>query len=581
MKKYVLSITIAATFFAYKANAQDDKNKKNNTVGTEVVNVTSEYQATLNDAFKINDNPIIEDEEINQKKEVKYTIFSVPVASTFSPAKGEAAKVDTDSLANYYSNYALFGYGTYNTLRGELGIVEKVGSKNMYVGGLLKHISSGGGIEGVHLDDTFSNTNLDFTLGQRNDNNQWNTQFGAMAAKYNWYGTPNDFNLTNFNFNLVDPLQKYNDLHLGATFESYVGAFEKVDLKYKYFWDDYDSKESRFVLAPKFSVELPNNTLYLNLEADYVNTQFTNNGIDNVQDKYNYLNLSVNPNIKFFDADYSLELGAGLTYILGKQLGVEDNQVVIYPNIKANFNLVPNILQAYVGAIGGVQQNSYAQIVAQNPFVAPTMQLKPTKTAYDLYAGMKGKLYHNVSYNVRANYKTEDDKALFTINTYDINLANKEGFEYGNSFGLVYDKVDTFTLFGELNFDFSNKAQIGISGEFNNFTLENYKNAFHIPQGKINLNALYNITNQWYANANVAYVGQRYELNHNATILMDESLKLGDFYDVNLEIGYKPTAQWTIFAKGSNLANQNYYRFNQYQVQGLQVLAGAMYKFNL
>src|SRR5690606_41604408 len=83
-----------------------------------------------------------------------------------------------------------------------------------------------------------------------------------------------------------------------------------VEASYKYFWDDYSSKESRFVLAPKFNVELPNQTVYVNLEADYVNTQFANNGIDNLADKYNYFNLSVNPSIKFFDPIYSLVLGS-------------------------------------------------------------------------------------------------------------------------------------------------------------------------------------------------------------------------------------------------------------------------------
>ncbi|WCM42198.1 TonB-dependent receptor [Flavobacterium sp. CBA20B-1] len=580
MKKYALSITIAAAFFAHQANAQEDKDKKNKGVGTEVVNVTSEYQATLNDAFKINDNPLIEDEDINQKKEVKYTIFSVPVASTFSPAKGEAAKVDNDSLAKFYSNYALFGFGNYNTIRGELGIVETIGSKNMYVGGLLKHISSGGGIENVQLDDSFSKSNLDFTLGQRNENNQWNTQFGAMTSKYNWYGTPADFFVSNFNFDLVDPLQKYNDVHIGASYESYIGAFEKIDARYKYFWDDYSSKESRFVIAPKFSVELPNNTVYINLEADYVNTQFANNGIDNVVDTYNHLNLSANPSIKFFDADYSLELGAGLTYILGKEQGIENNSLVIYPMVKANFNLVPNIVQAYLGAVGGVQQNSYADLADQNPFLAPTFVLRPTRTNYDVYAGMKGKLYHNLSYNVRANYKNEDDKAMFTINPYNINLQNKQGYQYGNSFGLIYDKVTTFTLFGELNFDFSGKAQIGLSGEYNSFNIDQYQDVFHIPQGKINVNVLYNFTDQWFADANLGYVGQRYEFSGAPISTMTDDIKLGDFYDLNVTVGYRPTAQWTIFAKGLNLANENYLRFNQYQVQGLQVLGGAIYKFD-
>ncbi len=578
MKKYLLSITIVAAFYANQANAQDDKNKNNNTVGTEVVNVTSEYQATLNDAFKINDNPLIEDEDINQKKEVKYTIFSVPVASTFAPAKGEAAAVDNDSLANFYNNYALLGYGNFNTIRGELGIVEQIGPKNMYIGGLFKHLSSDGdkNLDGVELENSYSKSNLDFTLGQHNENNQWSAQFGAMMSKYNWYGTPSDFYVSNFNFDMVDPLQKYGDVHVGASYENYTGAFEKADVSYKYFWDDYSSKESRFIFAPKFNVELPEQTVHINFEADYLNTQFANNGIDNNQDKYSYLNLSVNPSIKFFDTDYSVELGAGLTYSLGKIKGVEDNALVIYPMVKANFNLVPDIVQAYVGAVGGVKQNSYADLAEENPFVAPSLELRPTQTKFDLYAGMKGKLYHNLSYNVRVNCKTEDDKAMFTINQYDINQPNKQGYQYGNSFGLIYDKVNTLSLFGELNFDFSDKAKIGISGEYNNYSVEDYENAFHLPQGNINLNVLYNFTNQWFANADLGYVGQRYEFGGGTV----NDLKLGDYYDLNLTVGYRPTAQWTVFLKGINLANENYYRFNQYRVQGLQILGGAMYKFD-
>ena len=584
MKKYVYSIAVVMAFVTYNANAQDDKNKKD-TVGTEVVNVTSDYQATLNDAFKINDNPLIDDEEINQKRDIKYTIFSVPVASTFAPAKGEAAKVDNDSISKFYNNYALLGYGNYNTLRGELGVMENVGANNMYIGGLLKHISSDGGIENVYLKDSYSKSNLDLHLGQRNENNQWRTSFGAMFSKYNWYGTPQELTPLNFNFDMVNPMQKYGDVHVNATYDSYIGAFEKAEVGYKYFWDDFGSKESRFIASPKFNIELPNQTLNVNVGVDYVNTQFSNNQINNVLDKSNYLNLSVAPSIKFFDSNYSLELGVGLTYILGNQNGVEDNALAIYPQIKANVDLVPNIVQLYGGAVGGVQQKSYADIVEQNPFVAPSLDLRPTKTAYDLYAGLKGKLYHNMSYNARVSYKAEDDKAMFTINPYELTATPKQAYEYGNSFGLVYDKVSTLSLFGELRFDFGDKLNLGLSGEYNNYTTDVLKNAYHLPQGKITANVLANFTNQWFADLNVSYVGQRYDyiantVQNGVTYILDDK-KLGDYTDINLMIGYRPTARWTLFVKGQNLLDKNYYRFNQYQVQGIQVLGGAMYKFDL
>lgn len=582
MKKYLYSITIVAALIAHQAHAQDDKTKKQPNLGSEELTITSEYQAKLNDSFKINDNPLVDDDDLNKKKEVKYTIFSVPVASTFAPAKGEAAAVDNDSLANFYNNYALLGYGNYNTLRAELGIVEQIGSNNMYAGGLLKHISSGGGIDGVDLDDNYSQSNLDFTVGQKKDNSHWNAQFGAMNAKYNWYGIPEDFYVPNLD--QIDPLQKYNDVHVNGSYESYVGAFEKMDVSYKYFWDAYSSKESRMIFAPKFNVELPNQTVHINFEADYLNTEFAGHQINDQQKKYSYLNLSVNPSIKFFDANYSVELGVGLTYMMGKKNGVEDNSVVIYPQVKANYNLVKDIVQAYAGAVGGVKQNSYADIVDENPFVAPDLELLPTKTQYDIYAGLRGKLYHNISYNIRANYKSEDDKAMFSINPYDATLANTQGFQYGNSFKLMYDRINTLSFFGELRFDFSDDVKIGIAGEYNNYTAETYANAYHLPEAKVTGSILINFTKQWFADVNIAYIGQRLDYvapeitNGVTTYFLDK--EIGDYVDFNMTIGYRPTSQWTLFLKGNNIFNQEYYRFNQYQVQGVQVLGGAMYKFD-
>src|SRR5690554_7775091 len=81
------------------------------------------------------------------------------------------------------------------------------------------------------------------------------------------------------------------------------------------------------VLAPKFNLELPDQTkVHINFEVDYLNTQFAEHTINNLQKKYSYLNLTLNPSIKFFDTDYSVELGAGLTYMMGKINGVRSEE---------------------------------------------------------------------------------------------------------------------------------------------------------------------------------------------------------------------------------------------------------------
>ncbi len=587
MKKYLYSISILAAFMTQDVMAQDDKNQPSKSeVGKEEVTIVSDYQATLSDVFKINDNPLINDEDLNQRREIDYTIFSVPVASTFTPEKGAAARVNSDSLAHFYNNYALLGYGNYGTLRAELGIVEHIGSNNMYLGGLFKHISSDGGIDGLYFDDDFRKTSLDFNFGQKNNDNQWKAQFGAMDSKYNWYGTPENFNSSDFSLNTIDANHKFNDVHLSASYESYTKAFEKMDVTYKYFWDDFDSKESRLVLNPKFHINLPNQTkVHVNVEADYLNTSFSNHYLVNQNNKNSNFNLSLNPSIKFFNTDYSLELGAGLTYILGKNNGVENNSVVVYPMIKANYVLVKDIVQAYAGAVGGVQQNSYADLAEENPFVAPDLELNPTKTLYDLYLGMRGKLYHNISYNIKAGYKAEDDKAMFSINPLEAGLSNRLGFQYGNSFGLLYDQIKTYYAFGALNFEFSDDVTINLSGTYNHYKAENYENAFHLPQAKINANVLINFNKQWFTDLNFAYIGQRFDYVQpqeiGGVITYFDDTKIEDFVDFNLTVGYRPSSQWMIFLKGNNIFNQNYYRFNQYEAQGFQVFGGAMYKFDL
>ena len=62
---------------------------KNDNIGTETVNVVKPYSPTISDAFKVKETPAITTDE-NAKETIKYCILSVPVASTFSPSKGNA-----------------------------------------------------------------------------------------------------------------------------------------------------------------------------------------------------------------------------------------------------------------------------------------------------------------------------------------------------------------------------------------------------------------------------------------------------------------------------------------------------------
>ena len=131
--------------------------KKDENIGTEVVNVVKPYSPTISDAFKVKEVPTLDDEVTTKKEKIDYNIFSFPVASTFVPSKGKAANVEKSPEEKYFSNYALFGLGNYGTLNAELFVTHDVNDTD-YLGGIFRHISSQGGIDDVVLDDSFYNT---------------------------------------------------------------------------------------------------------------------------------------------------------------------------------------------------------------------------------------------------------------------------------------------------------------------------------------------------------------------------------------------------------------------------------------
>src|SRR5690606_34088445 len=87
----------------------------------------------------------------------------------------------------------------------------------------------------------------------------------------------------------------------------------------------------------------------------------------------------------------------------------------------------------------------------------------------------------------------------------------------------------------------------------------------------------------WFAGANLYYVGERKDqlfLNDGVTVTSPFTMTLDSFFDANLHLGYHITDQFSVFAKGNNLGNQGYQRWQNFPVQSIQFLAGATYKFD-
>ncbi|MEH6514545.1 MAG: TonB-dependent receptor, partial [Maribacter arcticus] len=61
---------------------------------------------------------------------------------------------------------------------------------------------------------------------------------------------------------------------------------------------------------------------------------------------------------------------------------------------------------------------------------------------------------------------------------------------------------------------------------------------------------------------------------------IDTPITLEGYFDANAHVGYRFNDQLSFFIKGANLSNNEYQRWTNFQVQGIQVLGGATYKFD-
>lgn len=584
MNKYKIYLSVLIVFTAFQFSFSQ---KKNENIGSEVVNIVKPYTPTISDAFKVKETPVLEDEEEQKKETIQYNIFSFPVASTFTPAKGKAAGVDKTEKEKLYNNYATLGFGNYPTINAELFITQNL-SRSNYVGGMFRHLSSQGGIKDLELDDKYGNTSLDLTYGVRERDMSWNVDLGVKNQIYNWYGLPTkNIFFDDATIGGIDSKQSYNTIALGGKMSFKDGIFNEATMQFKRFSDGFGSGENRFFIKPDFDFEIMSQKIKADFVVDYVGGSFDRMLDVDSELKYSTIIAGTKPSILYQQDDLSIQIGAGIFYATAKVNGESDGKIFVYPNIKASYKLVGDILIAYAGAEGGLQQNSYADFVEDNAFVSPTIFVAPTDDKYDIYAGLKGKLANAVAFNVRASYLNQDDKAMFVSNEYNPANANMEGYAYGNSFGVVYDNVKTISLFGELKADFSKNVAFGVNATYNNFSTDMESEAWNLPQLKVGTSIDFDINEKWYAGANVFFVGERKDrvtvqddmLAFPATFTQQVQ-NLDSYFDLNAHVGYKYNARLTGFLKGNNLANQQYNRWTNMPVQGIQILLGANYKFD-
>ncbi|WP_231563324.1 TonB-dependent receptor [Salegentibacter sp. Hel_I_6] len=547
-------------------------------IGSETVTVIKPYTPTVEDANKIKQTPVESDSVRTEKKPVQYRIFSVPVASTFTPSKGRATTVERERPIKVYDNYASLGFGNYGNLLAEFYSNLEVNRSDNF-GIYLDHNSSQGGIDGIALDDKFYDTELNLSYNSKTRNLGWKTEVGAQHQLFNWYGLPEQANFSDQQIAAIDPSQNYFSAYAGGEIELYDSFFDNARAKFRHTGDSYSTSENHFDARGTFEVNIADELITTNIYTDIVQGQMGEEFLGFGNYEYAFMNFGINPSLLILRDDLTINLGAAFFY--SQDVENSDGNFYIYPKVTASYRLGGDYFTPYAGLEGGLQQNTYYRFIQENPFVSPSIEIRPTDNEYNAYVGAKGKLSNSISYNFKTGYESQFNKAMFKRNP-QANSLTSENYAYGNSFEVVYDDVKTLSVAGEVNVDVNRNFRLGVNAEYFNYSTTDEVEAWNLPDLKASLNADYQINEKWYTGANLFYVGERFDQERivNATQPTLGTITIDSYFDVNAHLGYRFNERLSIFAKGSNLLNNDYQRWTNFRVQGLQLLAGATYKFD-
>ena len=559
--------------FSISAQNEDD-------LGTEVVNVVKPYSPTISDAFKVKEKPISIDTITTRKKEVTYSIFSVPVASTFTPSKGKASVLEKAKPMKTYDNYASLGFGNYTTILGEFFSNFQL-SRTDNAGIFFKHNSSQGGIDGVRLDDSFYDTSLigNYTSRQRDATFEINA--GIEHQVFNWYGLPDEFNPVNPDFiTNFDAQQIYYGGFIGGSIMLDDSLFKGFSTEFRYLGDAYASSEINVIVAPQFSVPVSDFNLNIDTDINYLSGSFDRSYYLDESYKYGFLNVDFSPTLEYMNEELELSFGVSANVVLNTEKN--ESQFTIYPRLKASYKLMDELLIGYAGVEGDIQQNSYYRFKNENPYVSPTLHIEPTQNVFMAFAGIKGKFTNSIAYNLMSSYGKSEEKPLFTLNSLKDSDPAKS-YQFGNSFQVVYDELKTLSFMGELKVEVSEVITMGIYAKYHTYSTDIEEEAWNLPSIEASVFSNFNITEKFYAGASLFYVGERKDqiLDYGPTQdPFPEQVTLDAYLDANVHFGYKASDQLSFFVKGSNLIGGNYLKWYNYPVQSIQGLMGATYKFD-
>jgi len=556
MKKFLVLYIILLTSWGLQAQQTQDS------VRTEVINVTRSFEPKVQDAYKLDVNPEI-DKLSEQKIPVDFHIQSVPVASTFTPEKGGMANFQAGSITeDVYKSYVALGVGNYTQITGDAYVYYPV-SDHFGSALRLSHYSSQGQENDDDISyDPFYHTSLDLLFDYKKDKTRWNFDLG--------YNGHINYVKDNLSFMPLVPVEintyehKENNFVLKAD-----GSFKDIYLQdvhfdYNNYWDGFDNSEHRVHLLGNFVIPVSDLDLKLGVQSDWVSGDAGQ--VEYIQDNpiteitYSNSDFGLLPAVQIENDKLVINAGAKIFY--QNQDSIYNNLQII-PDVNLNFNLIYEKLTVFAGVTGDFHQNSQAELSANNPYLSPDNMMIPTLTPYDIFGGFNGAFSSSFSYEVKMGYRDIQNYPFYNY---------KEGALV--TYAVFYDDMKQSYFDTSINIGIGKKFDLKLNLLYLQNDPDHLRKALFVPEFTFKSILIFRPTDKLNFNVELHSVD-----NRNYAAGTDDYIS--GYTDLNLGVRYNINKQFTAFLQTNNLLGESYEIYYAYPVQKFQIMAGATYRFDI
>ena len=498
----------------------------------------------------------------------------------------QATVVTTEKIKQLYPFYAKIALGSKLMPLGEI-YYNSNRSRVYNYGGHLKHLSSFGNIK--RADIVFPNAQFDHTdisfFGKINQSTyNLGAKFHYLNEGFNFYGLPDS---------AVSDVKKIAQRYqnLGADFEFLGNRGDTSILNYKITTgfnflstkkpiidslEDWRAKENQFYLNTKGWYNYKSETFYVNLGLRHNSYRYgIEDSIINLGDSGLVTNntiIDLQPGIltQLFQNKFKVEVGLAFSLDIQKK-----TKVYLYPQVEIKYSLFNDIFIPFVGIRGGLKQNSLRNFSLENPYLISNLTVQNEHNPHEIYAGFKGTLSSKLSFNINGSVARILNKALFVSDTL---------FSASNKFNVIYDTINLTKLEASTSYQQNEKFKIDLIGRFFSYQTKNEAFAWNLPQFQFVLRGSYNLYDKFLVNlSGKIETGRKAKVYLAGEDVIEKNEQfakpLGAIVDINLGVEYRYNTRVSAFLQINNIASQQYYRWCNYPVQPIQVMAGVTARF--